>query len=1728
MTEEISKSSSMSIELRVKNEDQELRDVHKEDNYAFFRVEDDIYLFPETSLYLFSSSSKFRLAVIQIITNKLFEYLIITFIFLNMLLMCLLDYNFVDSEGDLVTEGSVINYTENVMNYFFIAIFTLEMTLKIIAMGFVAKRGAYLNEYWNWLDFVVVITGLISLDSDNNPELKIVRMIRIIRPVKLLFKFPAMRAIVIAMVNAIPSLFNVLSVIILFFTMISIIAREIFSGPYMHTRCRITPFPVNITWLPGDDPHLYRCIHAPNFNIPSEQPSWTKSMSPWNIKRDCIWPIDTTDLKFCDLDGTGYHRCRASQYFGTTDNRTCGSNFDALGNYRFTDVPALYETEILGYRQEETYIPTLYFGLINFDTVSLCFMFLFKILTCDSWSDHMVKLKDTKGDSSVVFFVFVQLFGSLGIMQLFLAVLDQKFHKYYDTMNNQKLQNDEDLTQDDKRITALDSVLEGNDDKTIEHETLPDDHIRIKNGLYSRFKKQRGFTNTLSIDQRSCASEQDQDSIKSECISYFEEMDTGKKLFARYKEEKRLNEKLNKSDNDQDSELGGSIHSLTDEIILHDSEIREGDCEVDSLNGLDIEAFYNVDKNNHNDEVHTESETDENESDIITVVVSAKRTGPDRIVQLQTYIIFVASSIAEIFNLDFFYGIYIKVFTPFFNFISQVVNNDTFESVSMVFVVLNTVILSMDQYPAPSYGDVTDNINFILVLYFGLELLLRIIGLGIVPYMSDFTNFFDAFVCIISLVEAYQLPPSLVTHYAVSDDDGSVAPQSGGGPSPSVLRSLKLFRIFRSLKIVSNVKSFRVMMGKLVKTINDVKWFLMLLVLVMIIFSVVGMQLFANRFRYDQDHKAIASIHSQQWFNAYEVAYQSFDTFPNAFCTVFQILSTDNWTNVMYNIWRADGIVTAAAYAYSLMIICNFLIMNSYFAILLGNFSSSLDENGNLHARELESVDARDDDLKLVELEKEAEERFVPGNNSSNNVIELSTPSQFKEITTDTRPEVAKDDDRDNNVDALPIPSQTSFENWDLSKLIPVQIDWSIFNFTMRDFSLGLKEDGLIYSQYKTNEHNKKALSRSEIRDNSSPSEAKDDSYNDLLKFNLELKELENDLKDAEDRSQEHNNEKPSDSCKQIDMLVADSIKTEVECILSQSEPEPEPEPEPVPLAQSCFSRTCSLIVENTYFVFFIYFLIIFSCIVLALGNPLLDPASPINVFVGIVDIVVAVFFTLEMVLKMGAYGFLGSNPHAYFNDAWGYLDLSIVVLGWVCIAPGASDLVSVFKVFRAFKSLRVLRLSSIVPGLKEVIDASIAIIPAVKNVSMVYFSTIFIFALIMLGSFKGQFRECSGIYIPPGQHINASSCLSMLYYPTKWSSISPIFRECFGPNSTYASAFNASTGCFANGTTQYPCCPNFSPTARNIDSITVCECWGGKWSLVIPETYDNIYRSVLTTFEISTLQNWGQIMYAATAARGIGLQPIQSYNPMWGFAFVIIAFFTSYFGLGLFLATVFDTYITTISNSKEQESEAQFGWRQIQKLSFRIKLLPAPFLEAKTIIDCLHNFVHHPIFRRFKGLLLVTSLMMLTLKHWGEDENFTAGVYSVQVACSFFFSVHSILNLITLQEFFIYDWYNILDLILVFILDVLIIADFWLSKKISFVPIILGRFLRLYELSNILAVEINFRESVRVAQSIILLIPGIWNVAIVLLIIIYMFAVIFNQLFATVGYGAGVPHSLL
>lgn len=84
--------------------------------------------------------------------SRYFEWVILAIIFVNSIVLTLYDYTDRDS---LTFHNQVIDG----LNALFTFIYLAEAILKILALGFIAHRNAYLRTAWNIVDFIVVIFG---------------------------------------------------------------------------------------------------------------------------------------------------------------------------------------------------------------------------------------------------------------------------------------------------------------------------------------------------------------------------------------------------------------------------------------------------------------------------------------------------------------------------------------------------------------------------------------------------------------------------------------------------------------------------------------------------------------------------------------------------------------------------------------------------------------------------------------------------------------------------------------------------------------------------------------------------------------------------------------------------------------------------------------------------------------------------------------------------------------------------------------------------------------------------------------------------------------------------------------------------------------------------------------------------------------------------------------------------------------------------------------------------------------------------------------------------------------------------------------------------------------------------------------------------------------------------------------------------------------------------------
>lgn len=211
-------------------------------------------------------------------------------------------------------------------------------------------------------------------------------------------------------------------------------------------------------------------------------------------------------------------------------------------------------------------------------------------------------------------------------------------------------------------------------------------------------------------------------------------------------------------------------------------------------------------------------------------------------------------------------------------------------------------------------------------MIFIIEMLLKLFALGFKYYFYDKFNIFDMIIVIISIVEFSIAPPS----FMLADVNES---------KTSGVSALRTFRLVRLFKLARSWTSLQELLRTLSKSLDDILNFAVLLLLYLFIETLMGMQFFANEFHFDPISNYAVNI-DDPFYPECDIPRSRYDSFYYSFFTVFQHLAVDNYNLVMYDQRRATN-TWSEVYTFNLIIIGNWVVLNLFLAILLGNFDSN-------------------------------------------------------------------------------------------------------------------------------------------------------------------------------------------------------------------------------------------------------------------------------------------------------------------------------------------------------------------------------------------------------------------------------------------------------------------------------------------------------------------------------------------------------------------------------------------------------------------------------------------------------------------------------------------------------------------------------------------------------------------------------------------------------------------
>ncbi|XP_076667636.1 sodium channel protein 60E isoform X3 [Andrena cerasifolii] len=166
---------------------------------------------------------RLRTVVLSVVDTPGFEWMILVLIFASSITLCFEDI-YLDDNPFL---KKILYWT----NLGFCALFSFEMLLKWLALGFCK----YFTSFWTILDFIIVFVSTFSLLIEENENLKVLRSLRTLRalrPLRAISRWQGMRIVVNALMYAIPSIFNVLLVCLVFWLIFSIMGVQFFGGKF--------------------------------------------------------------------------------------------------------------------------------------------------------------------------------------------------------------------------------------------------------------------------------------------------------------------------------------------------------------------------------------------------------------------------------------------------------------------------------------------------------------------------------------------------------------------------------------------------------------------------------------------------------------------------------------------------------------------------------------------------------------------------------------------------------------------------------------------------------------------------------------------------------------------------------------------------------------------------------------------------------------------------------------------------------------------------------------------------------------------------------------------------------------------------------------------------------------------------------------------------------------------------------------------------------------------------------------------------------------------------------------------------------------------------------------------------------------------------------------------------------------------------------------------------------
>ncbi|XP_057413248.1 voltage-dependent T-type calcium channel subunit alpha-1I isoform X5 [Balaenoptera acutorostrata] len=622
-----------------------------------------------------------------------------------------------------------------------------------------------------------------------------------------------------------------------------------------------------------------------------------------------------------------------------------------------------------------------------------------------------------------------------------------------------------------------------------------------------------------------------------------------------------------------------------------------------------------------------------------------------------------------------------------------IVESKYFSRGIMMAILVNTVSMGIEHHQQPEeLTNILEICNVVFTSMFALEMLLKLAAFGLFDYLRNPYNIFDSIIVIISIWE--------------------IVGQADGG-----LSVLRTFRLLRVLKLVRFMPALRRQLVVLMKTMDNVATFCMLLMLFIFIFSILGMHIFGCKFSLRTDTGDTVPDR------------KNFDSLLWAIVTVFQILTQEDWNVVLYN-GMASTSPWASLYFVALMTFGNYVLFNLLVAILVEGFQAESSSRSSYHGpwgRSGAWASRRSSWNSLKHKPPSAEHESL-----LSAAAERGSGARACEGAREEGP-----------LRAAPLHAPHAHQAQHGPHLAHRH------RHHRRTLSLDTRDSVDLAELVPAVGAHPRAAWRA-----AGPAPGHEDCNGRMPSI---AKDVFTKMDDRRDRGEDEE-EMDYTLCfrvrKMIDVYKPDWCEVREDWSVYLFSPE------------NRFRVLCQTIIAHKLFDYVVLAFIFLNCITIALERPQIEAGSTERIFLTVSNYIFTAIFVGEMTLKVVSLG-LYFGEQAYLRSSWNVLDGFLVFVSIIDIvvslaSAGGAKILGVLRVLRLLRTLRPLRVISRAPGLKLVVETLISSLKPIGNIVLICCAFFIIFGILGVQLFKGKFYHCLGI--DTRNITNRSDCVAASY----------------------------------------------------------------------------------------------------------------------------------------------------------------------------------------------------------------------------------------------------------------------------------------------------------------------------------------------------------------------------